>query len=105
MWSDTGDIAEQLADEDPLHTHADSQELLARGPGRARGKKGRKVHYDQQDHPERENTQPGIDKEAIQIPEPAQRKISVFEKILAITMAPGDMQTARTRGLVGKPLL
>jgi hypothetical protein len=63
------------------------------------------VHYQDQDHLERKTTNPGIDKEAIRIPEPAQRRIFVLEKYLAYIMAPGNRETARKRGLVGKPLL
>ena len=58
----------------------------------------------QQDHLERKRTNPGVDKEAIEIPEPAPRKISLTERILAIVMS-GDRQQAYSRGLVGKPLL
>lgn len=69
------------------------------------GRNKKRVHYHDQGHLERKTTHPGIDKEAIRIPEPAQRPISVFEKYFAYIMAPGDRETARRRGLVGKPLL
>ena len=107
LWSDTGDIAEQLAAEsDPLYQieldplNSQGNRLNGHGGGRRK-----KVTFRRQDHLERKNTQPGIDKEAIFIPEPPPRHISTAEKVLAITMAPGDPQTARSRGLVGKPLL
>lgn len=106
LWSDTGDIAEQLAEEeDPLRIQLqplDTEGKTLNGHGR---KNKKKVHYQEQDHLERKNTNPGIDKEAISIPEPAQRRISVFEKYLAYVMAPNNRETARKRGLVGKPLL
>ena len=107
LWSDTGDIAEQLAAEsDPLYQieldplNSQGNRLNGHGGGRRK-----KVTFRRQDHLERKNTQPGIDKEAIFIPEPPPRHISTAEKVLALTMAPGDPQTARSRGLVGKPLL
>lgn len=63
------------------------------------------------DSPERDRltktlsrTNPGVDKEAIEIPTPPERKITVVERILAIIMT-GDRQKAQTHGLVGKPLL
>jgi hypothetical protein len=46
----------------------------------------------------------GLDKEAIQIPNPRPRKISRTEAALAVAMT-GDWQSALSRGLVGKPLL
>jgi hypothetical protein len=54
---------------------------------------------------ERKIANPGIVKEDIFIPQPAPRRIAKFERLLAIIMAPNDPQTARTRGLVGRPLL
>jgi hypothetical protein len=67
----------------------------------------KRVHYQDQDqdHLERKTTHPGIVKEDIPIPQPGPRRIAKVEKLLAIIMAPNDPQTARTRGLVGKPLL
>jgi hypothetical protein len=106
LWSDTGDIAEQLAaEEDPLRIqlqplNADGRTLNGHG-----GKNKKRVHYQEQHHLERKTTNPGIVKEALPIPEAAQRRISVFERYLAYIMAPGDRETARRRGLVGKPLL
>lgn len=108
LWSDTGDIAEQLADEeDPLHIELDplnseGRALNSRAHGGGRGKK---VAFAKQDILQRYNNNPGIDKEAIIIPNPPPRQISTPEKILALIMAPGDPQAARSRGLVGKPLL
>lgn len=68
-------------------------------------RKKKRVHYLQQDHLDRKITNPGVDKEAIIIPEPVPRRISVVEKFFAIAMAPGDSELAKSRGLVGKPLL
>ena len=46
-----------------------------------------------------------IDKEAIEIPQPRQRRISGVERLLATVMSPGNRRTAQIHGLVGKPLL
>lgn len=106
-WSDTGDLAEQFAnDEDPYQIELnpltrEGQRL--RGSGHGGGRKKR-VDFRGQDHPGGDFPR-GIDKEAILIPEPPPRHISIPERILALIMAPGEAQTARTKGLVGKPLL
>ena len=106
LWSDTGDIAEQLAEEeDPLRIQLQPLNTEGKTLNGHGGKNKKRVHYQDQDHLERKITGPGIDKEAIKIPEPAQRRISVCEKYLAYTMAPNDRETGRKRGLVGKPLL
>ncbi|KAL9616427.1 MAG: hypothetical protein Q9160_008703 [Pyrenula sp. 1 TL-2023] len=108
LWSDTGDIAEQLADEeDPLRIQLQplsSEGAALNGSTREKKKKKKEVHYSDQDHLERKITSSGVDKEAIVIPEPAPREVSRAEKILGLIMAPGS-ETARKRGLVGKPLL
>lgn len=106
--SDTGDLAEQLAsEEDPLRIRlreALEQEPL-RGPdSRHQNRPQKHVRYVEQDHLERKNTHPGVDKEAIQIPQPSQRRIGPAERILAIIMT-GDRHESQTRGLTGKPLL
>jgi hypothetical protein len=107
LWSDTGDIAEQFADEeDPLRIELDP--LTREGKvltGSFGGRRKRRVHYQDQDHLERKTSHPGIAKEDIPIPQPAPRRIPKAEKLLAIIMAPNDLQMARTKGLVGKPLL
>lgn len=108
LWSDTGDIAEQLADsEDPLRIELDplnseGQRLNGLGHGGGRRKK---VTFEPQNHLGRQSHNSLIDKESIFIPEPLPRRISKVEKLLAIIMAPNDPQTARSKGLVGKPLL
>jgi sugar porter (SP) family MFS transporter len=106
LWSDTGDIAEQIAnEEDPLRIELDP--LNSEGQsltGHRGGGRKKRVAFQRQRHSD-SASQGGIDKEAIRIPEPPPRYISRPEKILAIIMAPGDPSTARNRGLVGKPLL
>ncbi|RMZ75121.1 hypothetical protein DV737_g5440, partial [Chaetothyriales sp. CBS 132003] len=106
LWSDTGDIAEQIASEhDPLYTRVELDSLNAQGhvlaSGLGGGRRRRKVAFD----PLTRGQISGVSKEAIAIPTPAPRFITRAEKILAIIMSPGDVQTARGKGLVGKPLL
>lgn len=104
LWSDTGDIGDQFHDEDPLNIELDP--LNRKGQhlnGHTReAERKRKVQFTRGTS---RGTHPGIVKEEIPIPEPPQRHISKAEKLLAIIMAPNDPETARTRGLVGKPLL
>jgi sugar porter (SP) family MFS transporter len=111
LWSDTGDIGEQLArEEDPLYQieldplNPDGRALnTGHAPGGGRKKK---VAFSRQDHRFRSNAaHPGIVKEAIFIPTPPPRHIPTSEKLLALIMSPGDHQQARSKGLVGKPLL
>ena len=101
LWDDTGDLAEQLADEeDPLHEGSRSGDAA-----RARsGRQEKHVRYVQQDHLERKRTNPGVDKEAIEIPEPPPRTISRTEYLLALMMT-GNNSSSQVHGLVGKPLL
>lgn len=108
LWSDTGDLAEQLAqEEDPLYEldplNAEGHPLHNRG--RHGGGRKKKVAFRRQDHRQSSLSQTGIDKEAIFIPAPPPRHISTAEKVLALIMSPGNAQQARTKGLVGKPLL
>ena len=105
LWSDTGDIGDQLHDEDPLNIELDP--LSREGHhinGDAHGRRGRKkVQFHHHQHHKSSNR--GLAKEDIIIPEPPPRHITKPEKLLAIIMAPNNPETARTRGLVGKPLL
>ena len=101
LWDDTGDLAEQLADEeDPLHEGSRNGDA-ARARG---GRQEKHVRYAQQDHLESKKTSSGIDKEAIEIPEPPPRTISRAEYLLALMMT-GNNSSSQIHGLVGKPLL
>ena len=104
LWSDTGDLAEQLADEeDPLRIQIrDSAEVTEETKPLQR--RSKQVHYAQHNHLEHKTTNPGISKEAIEIPKPPARQIGRTEKALAIIMT-GDRQRARSHGLTGQPLL
>ncbi|RMD39382.1 hypothetical protein DV735_g5746, partial [Chaetothyriales sp. CBS 134920] len=106
LWSDTGDIAEQIASEqDPLYSHLELDSLNAQGHIKAGGLGGgrtKKIAF----NPLSGRGPSGVvSKEAISIPTPGPRYITRAEKILAIIMSPGDGETARGKGLVGKPLL
>ncbi|KAL2423773.1 MFS-type transporter criB [Exophiala dermatitidis] len=108
LWSDTGDLAEQLTnDEDPYRIELnpltrEGQRLTHSGHGGGRKKR---VKFQAQTHLEQSDATLGIDKEAISIPEPPPRHIPKAERLLALIMSPGEPQTARAKGLVGKPLL
>ena len=108
LWSDTGDLAEQLAnEEDPLRIDirgSFDHEAPGNSRSRPRGRPARRVHYSQQDHLHRKDTNSGINKEAIHIPEPTARRISQAEKVIATIMT-GDRQASHMHGLTGKPLL
>ena len=105
LWSDTGDLAEQLAnEEDPLQIRlrrSYEAEARRRSGSRLGIRRHKEVHYAPQDHLQRKTTNPGVDKEAIEIPEPPPRTIGRTEKVLATIM------TGRvgSHGLTGKPLL
>ena len=107
LWSDTGDLAEQLADEqDPLRINLPSSfdNPVPRRSLSPQGRQSKHVHYAPQGYRERKNPHPGVNKEAIQIPNPPLRVISRAEKFLATIMT-GDQQASHSYGLTGKPLL
>ncbi|GLI81933.1 ribulose-1,5-bisphosphate carboxylase/oxygenase large subunit [Penicillium ochrochloron] len=103
IWSDTGDLAEQLAEEDPLQIHL--RKSLDRDHRARRGRRNapKRVHYP----PDLDYPRSSVDreKEQIQIPTPPPRRISRIERILATLMSPRNGQNAQLHGLVGKPLL
>jgi hypothetical protein len=124
-WTDTGDIAEQLAAEDPLRQHLSKNEslddeilagVLKRHPRhhhhlppRNNTRQGKRVHYHNPrsshdaDTDDDDDYRPGvIDKEAIYIPDHAQHSPSAAERLLAGIMSGGG---GSIHGLTGKPLL
>ncbi|KAI1924571.1 Ribulose bisphosphate carboxylase large chain [Ophidiomyces ophidiicola] len=106
VWSDTGDLAEQLANEqDPLRIQLEPG--LDHGSSNRSGARSRssrkRVRYAEQEDEVKAKAE--ISKEAIRIPEPPQRTPSRVETLLAAIMSPGDRRTAQMHGLVGKPLL
>ncbi|KAB8256358.1 hypothetical protein BDV32DRAFT_141215 [Aspergillus pseudonomiae] len=107
LWTDTGDLAEQLAnEEDPLRTRLGEsldREISSRLGSRARVKQLKRVHYPNEGNLVTEQAEP--EKTSIEIPRPPPRHISRVERLLAVIMSPGNRQTAQMHGLVGKPLL
>ena len=77
---------------------------LAASESRPLFRRPKHVHYAEHIHSEHNTTNPGVSKEAIEIPDPQARQIGRVETLLAIIMT-GDHQKARTQGLTGKPLL
>ena len=108
LWSDTGDLAEQLADdEDPLRIRlreSVEDQGLSRSNLSPLHRRPKHVHYLHHIHLEQTTTNPGLSKEAIEIPNPPARQIGRTEKALAIIMT-GDRQKSQMQGLTGKPLL
>lgn len=107
-WTDTGDIAEQLdEDDDPIRKHLDD-EILEGVLKRPLRRKQKHVHYDDDRKSSsrsrsRSRWHAGVvSKEAIEIPEPAPRRISWAERAIANIMAGG---TSSIHGLTGKPLI
>lgn len=98
VWSDTGDLVDQLADrEDPLRLHLE-QDYSSSNPRRHQ-KRARFA-----DHDLHEKGAQGIRLEDIDIPDPGPRTISKAERILAAIMAPND-RPSRIHGLHGKKLM
>lgn len=110
VWSDTGDLAEQLAsEEDPLHIqlHRSLDHHAVGQTGRhARGSRSKRVHYEDNEAEEQAGLiDRGALKEAVRIPEVTPREPSKVERILAALLSPKDRRTTKMHGLVGKPLL
>ncbi|KAE8360212.1 hypothetical protein BDV27DRAFT_168050 [Aspergillus caelatus] len=107
LWTDTGDLAEQLAnEEDPLRIRLEEsldREISSRLGSRARVKQLKRVHYPNESNLVTEQAEP--EKTSIEIPRPPARHISRVERLLAVIMSPSNRQTAQMHGLVGKPLL
>ncbi|KAI9651159.1 Ribulose bisphosphate carboxylase large chain [Ciborinia camelliae] len=103
-WSDTGDLAEQLADEeDPLQIRLRAsldEEVFG---GSSKRQKRKRVRYNDDTNGKQEkHYNPGLVKEDIEIPDPGPRRISRTEHILAAVMAGGERQM---HGLTGRPLV
>ena len=103
-WSDTGDLAEQLGEEDPLQIKLrDSLDDQVFGRSRRRGSRANRVRY-REGHEERvfQEDNRGVVKEDIPIPNPGPRKISRVEHAIASMMSGGERQM---HGLTGKALV
>ncbi|KAJ4369745.1 Ribulose bisphosphate carboxylase large chain [Neocucurbitaria cava] len=102
VWSDTGDLVDQLAErEDPLRIRL-RESLEGSQPPRHRKQQKRARFQSQDDFHEKESS--GIRKEDIEVPDPGPRTISKAERIIAAIMAPND-RPSRIHGLHGKKLI
>ncbi|KAL2174243.1 uncharacterized protein P884DRAFT_287376 [Thermothelomyces heterothallicus CBS 202.75] len=109
-WTDTGDIAEQLADDDPLRQRATQtlgdDAFAGSLKKRHHGRSSKRVRYSEPSSPgsSRSASQhiDAISKEAIQVPTVGNRKAPRAERLLAAIMTGG---TSSIHGLTGKPLL
>ncbi|KAI7103480.1 general substrate transporter [Hortaea werneckii] len=116
LWSDTGDLVDQLADEeDPLAGHFKADDDHQAKRGRSSQKRQKAVRYASNGSQEKPYTgrskttsstqRPGVvKKEEIYIPSPPSRPLSWGQKLLATIMAPND-GPSRMHGLHGKKLL
>lgn len=113
MWSDTGDLVDQLADqEDPLRAKAskylDNGDTSSHSRSRSQNRRGKKhVTYEpEKEYHYSQEARAGhiLRKEDIPIPNPPRKPIGRGEKIIAIIMAPND-GPSRMHGLHGKKLL
>ncbi|CAK4029891.1 MFS glucose transporter mfs1-like [Lecanosticta acicola] len=111
-WSDTGDLVDQLADEeDPLAARLretldeSEQQKQAR---RGRNRQSKKVRYASDVHnSEKEKQQAGFvaRKEDIRVPSPPPKPIGWGPRLLARVMSPGEDGPSRMHGLHGKKLI
>ncbi|KAI7244328.1 general substrate transporter [Hortaea werneckii] len=116
LWSDTGDLVDQLAgEEDPLAGHFKADDNYQVKRGRSSQKRQKAVRYASNGSQEKPYTgrnkttgstqRPGVvKKEDIYIPSPLSRSLSWGQKFLATIMAPND-GPSRMHGLHGKKLL
>ena len=112
LWSDTGDLVDQLADDDPLAGRVRvSLEDPYTSHRRGRGQQKR-VRYASQsadnEKPSRHTNQFAPvpkRKQDIPIPEPGPRRLNWGEKLLAAALMPGADGPSRMHGLHGKKLI
>ncbi|KAF1944883.1 hypothetical protein EJ02DRAFT_431991 [Clathrospora elynae] len=102
LWSDTGDLVDQLADrEDPLRIRV--RDSLEEGHAPRHRRQQKRARFQSPEHFHEKGTA-GIRKEDIEIPDPGPRTISKAEQIIAAIMAPND-RPSRIHGLHGKKLI
>jgi len=112
LWSDTGDLVDQLADDDPLAGRVRvSLEDPYTSHRRGRGHQKR-VRYASQsadnEKPSRHTNQSAAvpkRKQDIPIPEPGPKRLNWGEKLLAAALMPGTDGPSRMHGLHGKKLI
>jgi hypothetical protein len=109
-WTDTGDLVDQLADqEDPLRIALADEvppRSLKGGSSHKTSLKKKRVHYNPEEVDGENEKQTGVvrRKEDIPIPNPPPRKIPAGERLLVLIMARGD-GPSRLHGLHGKKLM
>ena len=105
LWSDTGDLVDQLAEEDPLRPRAPGQSIDSARGNRGQGRAQRRVHYADDETGEK-HTFGGAprNKEDIPIPNFQRRPANKGQRLLAAIMAPND-GPSRVHGLHGKKLM
>ena len=111
-WTDTGDLVDQLAEqEDPLHIALANEVPSSKGVQRhqrdkQRRTRNKRVHYLSDEFESETEKQSGVvkRKEDIPIPNPPPRKIPFGERLLVLLMAPND-GPSRLHGLHGKKLM
>ncbi|KAH0551534.1 hypothetical protein GP486_007249 [Trichoglossum hirsutum] len=107
LWSDTGDIAEQLADDDDVDV---DDERLRLKPSELSdeevpGGSAKRVRYRRRDpSSEDKPARHGIDREDIPIPNPRPKRPSRADKVLAYIMS-GGRGGGQMQGLTGRALL
>ncbi|KAI9703070.1 MAG: hypothetical protein M1820_005942 [Bogoriella megaspora] len=113
LWSDTGDLVDQLGDqEDPLQQKLRQSFEERRYGGSSNGKRrrsgaGKRARFQVSDDlaEKAEHRQSGaLRKEDIEIPNPTRKLASAPERLLATIMAPND-GPSRMHGLHGKKLI
>jgi sugar porter (SP) family MFS transporter len=105
LWSDTGDLVDQLAEqEDPLAPRRRGS-FEERHTGHRRGRRVRYADVEGQQEKEQQRHSGVVKrKEEIAIPNPPPPRLNWGERALVIVMAPGD-GPARMHGLHGKKLI
>jgi hypothetical protein len=116
-WTDTGDIGEQLAEDDPLRQRLhdalyDDDEILAgvlskRHTKQQQRQQQKKVRYREPLSSSGSSRSASrhagaVSKEAIRVPTVAHRRVTRAERLIAAIMAGGS---SSVHGLTGKPLL
>lgn len=105
-WTDTGDIGEQLDEDDPVRLQLPDtveDELLAGVSGRQRRQKKVRIYEPSPKRYDRSSSRPRtIDKEAIQIPNVRPPRPSVGQRFVGFIMAG---PSGAIHGLTGKALL
>lgn len=105
LWSDTGDLVDQLADEEDPYRARPGGESYELTEGPSRGKARKKVRYQGlQQHEKRGRESVPKRKEDIRIPSPRRKPVGAAHRLLAAVMAPGH-GPSRMHGLHGKKLM